>query len=978
MKVSEKEPFKVVYSIYHHEHFGVLFESYVVALDANGGFSLKYQNISSKNVYEFSLGLSVKDFELVKLIEKMEQDNIIDKFYKRKNPSPEKFFAQIYDPEKGDKLVQQQIDDYLEKIRLEIMEAQKGSYVYETAKDGYPVKREFYVSPEPASVLFHFKRTEEGTNYYPTVKHEGDRVRFQNNNSFLVTKAPAWLLAGDKAYHFDRYITSSRIKPFLEKNHVHVPKKLEPTYYQKFVKPTVQAFNCTLEGVDVEEISASPKPKLLLEEIVQQKTGHLFEEEQKNGDTRTTSFILIRPTFDYAGKVIKPGDPDRSQVTLKEEENGDFAFQKLNRDVRFETTCIQKMISSGLEFNGERAALPRGQAFSWLAKNMDWLEELGFDITQKQTDGKKYFIGKCKINLEIKESIDWFDIFGHVQFGLYEIPILEIRKYILRGKNEFKLPDGSIAVIPDSWFEHYKDFFNFVEQHDGVERLPKYHFALVEQLNEHQGTGLSMSSHLQKLRDFKEIGTYDLSPNFQGQLRPYQQAGYDWLRFLSEFRFGGCLADDMGLGKTVQTLAMLQHHAEQNPGYCSLLVLPTSLVYNWQQEAERFTPNLKIHIYQGADRQKSAEIFQSNDLVITSYGVLRIDIDLFDKYEFQYVVLDESQTIKNPDSLTAKAVLRVKGKHRLALSGTPIENTTMDLWSQMNFVNPGLLGTQKFFRNEYQIPIEKHKNEDKMLKLNRYIKPFLLRRHKSQVAKDLPDKVQNVQYCEMPEDQQAVYDEINDQYRNAILDLIEEDGLGKSAMVVLQGLTKLRQIANHPKMVDKEYEGESGKLEEVKNRLESALTEGHKILIFSQFVKHLQIVRQYLKSQKISFAYIDGSTSDRQGQVKKFQENEDLQVFLISLKAGGLGLNLTAADYVFLLDPWWNPAVEAQAIDRAHRIGQKNQVFIYRFITKNSVEEKIFALQQRKLALAEELITTESSFVKSLSQEDIQMLFNRA
>ncbi|MCU0326763.1 MAG: DEAD/DEAH box helicase, partial [Spirosomaceae bacterium] len=312
--------------------------------------------------------------------------------------------------------------------------------------------------------------------------------------------------------------------------------------------------------------------------------------------------------------------------------------------------------------------------------------------------------------------------------------------------------------------------------------------------------------------------------------------------------------------------------------------------------------------------------------------------------------------------------------NRLILTGTPLENSTMDLWTQMTFINPGLLGTQSFFRNEYQIPIEKYQDEKKTKRLFSLIKPFMLRRHKSQVAKELPEKVENIHYADMTEQQEKVYEEAKSYYRNLILEQIENEGIAKSQIMVLQGLTKLRQLANHPLMVDENYKDGSGKADDVFHKIQTVINEGHKVLIFSQFVKYLSIFRAYLDHHEISYCYLDGATTNRQEQVDRFQNDESIKIFLISLKAGGLGLNLTAAEYVFILDPWWNPAIEAQAVDRAHRIGQKNTVFTYKFITRNSVEEKILALQKNKKRLFDELITTEESFVKSLSKEDVLAL----
>jgi SNF2 family DNA or RNA helicase len=432
----------------------------------------------------------------------------------------------------------------------------------------------------------------------------------------------------------------------------------------------------------------------------------------------------------------------------------------------------------------------------------------------------------------------------------------------------------------------------------------------------------------------------------------------------------------MGLGKTVQTLALLQSEKEAGVAAPTLLVMPTSLLYNWDLEARRFTPDLKIFMYTGTYRDKNTEQFTDYDLILTSYGIVRLDVDLLKRFRFNYIILDESQAIKNPSSAITKAVMKLNSAHRLILTGTPLENSTLDLWSQMTFINPGLLGGQSFFRREYLVPIEKKNDEDKIQRLYHHTKPFILRRHKSQVATDLPEKVESIQYCEMSEDQEKEYEEAKSYFRNLILERFEQDGMSRSQMVVLQGLTKLRQLANHPRMVEPDYESDSGKFKDVIHKLETAIGENHKILIFSQFVKHLDLFRQYLDHKKIRYAYLDGSTKDRQKEVESFQNDPTLKLFLISLKAGGVGLNLTAADYVFILDPWWNPAIEAQAIDRAHRIGQHRTVFTYKFITKNTVEEKILALQQSKRQLANNLISNEEGFLKSLSRENVLALLD--
>jgi len=419
-------------------------------------------------------------------------------------------------------------------------------------------------------------------------------------------------------------------------------------------------------------------------------------------------------------------------------------------------------------------------------------------------------------------------------------------------------------------------------------------------------------------------------------------------------------------------LALIQKRKEEGDQSASLIIMPTSLIHNWQSEAKKFTPKLKVLPYTGTDRIKSTAQFDKYDLILTSYGIARIDKELLNSYRFNYIILDESQIIKNPSSQIAKAVKMLNADHHLLLSGTPIENKVMDLWSQMDFANTGLLGGHAFFKKMFASPIERGVADGTAERMYSIIKPFILRRTKEQVAKELPSKIQQVHYCEMEESQFKFYDETKSKYRNEILKSITKQGFNKARFSILQGLMKLRQIANHPIMVDEFFRGQSGKFEEVVRMLESVTSEGHKVLLFSQFVKFLTLFRRYLDGTGLNYEYLDGNTRNRKDIIQNFQSNDEIKLFLISLKAGGLGLNLTAADYVFIVDPWWNPAVEAQAIDRTHRIGQDKTIFTYKFITKNTVEEKILALQKRKAALAEQFIVSEESFFKSLSEQDIK------
>jgi superfamily II DNA or RNA helicase len=977
MNISPQKPFQVVYALFQHQYLGYLFESFVVELTEQGELSLKHQNISSLNANEFAEGLDDTDFKLIHLMDSIQQDAIIRHFNSRKL-HPAKFFETIFDATRKDTTLAQLIHDFLEKRRAKILALLPGKQVFEMGSDGDPTYKKLNVEAEKATVLFHFRRDEEGTNYFPTIKHKGVKLDFQGKNAMIICHEPAWLMVDQQLYTFEGGVDGNKLKPFLNKKFITVPKKMEQTYYQKFITPLVKSFDVTAKGFDIVQYQNTPEPLLVIRELPAVKNGTLFPTETPEADQEEGSLqedrIVFTLEFKY-GEFTFQADDKQQQIGVKLEQQGDqYTFYKVQRDPVFEEAIAKKIVERGIMLRSGRITEDKPRAFTLINQNMAFFAQEGIRLHQMVVSGKRYFIGKSSINLEIKEDRDWFDIHCEVRFGDFTVPFSKIRQLIVAGKKEFVLPNQEIAVIPDSWTSQYYDLFHHLEVNAGNHRLKKYHLSLVNELGENELAQVTVSSKLQKLKDFTAIEDVPLPAGFVGTLRPYQKAGYNWLTFLNEYNFGGCLADDMGLGKTVQTLALLQREKEKEPGHASLLIMPTSLLYNWEVEARKFTPELKVYLYTGTNRNKDITIFDQYDLVLTSYGVVRIDADLLEKYYFNYIILDESQVIKNPASIIARSVKGLKAKKRLVLTGTPIENTMLDLWSQMNFVNPGILGNQVYFKKEFQQPIERHNLACKIDKLQAVIKPFILRRHKSQVARDLPEKFETIQYATMTECQEKEYEEAKSSFRNEILDQIERSGVARSQMMLLQGLTLLRQLANHPRMVDPKSESRSGKLEDVVHMLTTTISENHKVLVFSQFVKHLSLLREELNQQGIDYAYLDGSTKNRQEEVERFQHNQSLKVFLISLKAGGLGLNLTAADYVFLLDPWWNPAVEAQAIDRAHRIGQTNTVFIYKFITRNTVEEKILALQKNKLEMANQLIKTEESFIKSLTREDIEQL----
>jgi SNF2 family DNA or RNA helicase len=981
MKVSTAKPFQIIYSLFEHEYLGYLFESFVVQLDEKKRLTFAHQNISSKNAFEFADGLDDKDFELIKMMDSMQQEAVIKHFYK-KIIKPRDFFLKIYTKDKKNALLQEEIQKYLEKRRSKILNLLHGKMLFEMGNDGEPAWKRIEVLPEKANVLFHFRRNEDNTHYFPTIKYQGEKLDFQYKGAYIICHQPAWLVLDGKLYSFNKEVDGHKLTPFLNKKFIVIPHKVEDTYYKKFVAPLVASFDVYAKGFEINSERYSPVPMLTFSELASNngRTLSLFENndnglaeavlEDEEGD------ILFDLSFQYGRHNFRADHVSHTSVSV-EKAGDNYVFHKIKRELPEERKVISLLREFGLDLKSARFTIPKSQAFSWLNQYKPHLDKEGFILKQNLRDNKKYFLGPSSISVEVRENIDWFDVHAIIRFGNYEIPFNKLRKLMIKKQREIELPNGEIAVIPDVWFSEYAELFAFVEEGKSSSNglhLKKHHLALVQDLESGDLAKVTMDRKLERLREFETIEDFPLPIGFKGALRPYQKAGYNWMQFLHKYKFGGCLADDMGLGKTVQTLAMLQSQKENGTQPASLLVMPTSLIYNWEMEAKKFTPNLKVLNYTGTNREKDISLFSQYDLVMTSYGIARLDADILSQYYFHYIILDESQAIKNPNSNIAKSVKKLNSKFRLILTGTPLENSTLDLWSQMTFINPGLLGSSSFFKNEFLTPIEKKNDLKKTNKLYSIIKPFILRRHKSQVATELPPKIENIKYCGMTPLQEERYEEAKSYYRNKILDSIDSTGVNNSQMLLLQGLVKLRQLANHPKILDPDYIGDSGKMEDITHMLQSAIGKDHKILIFSQFVRHLSLLRGYLDEKNIDFTYLDGATKDRKSEVERFQNDPEVKVFLISLKAGGLGLNLTKADYVFLLDPWWNPAAEAQAVDRAHRIGQENKVFTYKFITKNTVEEKILALQRNKIRLANDLITTEESFVKNLSKEDIASL----
>ena len=589
----------------------------------------------------------------------------------------------------------------------------------------------------------------------------------------------------------------------------------------------------------------------------------------------------------------------------------------------------------------------------------------------------KIFRRPGAMRVGVSSGVDWFELHGDVDYGGATAKLPALLAALRRGENMVRLDDGTYGLLPEEWLTRFGPIAGLGTAEADHLRFRRNQAGLLDALLATQPE-VSCDATFARVRDelhsFRGIHAGEQPLGFVGQLRDYQRDGVGWMDFLRRFSFGGCLADDMGVGKTAQVLALLEARraSSESPGP-SLVVVPKSLVFNWKQEAARFTPRLRVLDHTGLARDIHS--FSDYDLVLTTYGTLRRDAAEFKDIEFDYVVLDEAQAIKNPGTESAKAARLLRGRNRLALSGTPVENHLGELWSIFEFLNPGMLGAASVFK--LAGGAARNPTEETRTLLAHALRPFILRRTKEQVARELPAKNEQTIFCEMEATQRKLYNELRLHYRNSLLQTVAANGLAKSKIQVLEALLRLRQAACHPALIDPKRRGEaSAKLDVLIDRLEEIVAEGHKALVFSQFTSLLALVKERLDASAMVYEYLDGSTRNRQQCVERFQNDPDCPLFLISLKAGGLGLNLTAAEYVFLLDPWWNPAVEAQAVDRAHRIGQTHQVFAYRLIARDTVEEKILQLQSRKRDLAAAIIGEDNSLIRDLKREDLELLLS--
>ncbi|MEA4918459.1 DEAD/DEAH box helicase [Proteiniphilum sp.] len=849
----------------------------------------------------------------------------------------------------------------------------------------------------PSEMVFHFSQSETFT-YNVAVRNGSEDVTLYEQFFAPLAADPAIVVIGRQLHYFND-VDEKKLRPFFKKKQIEVPARSIPDYIRTFVLQCVKSYEVTGEGISIFPLHYQPTAVLTLE-------------------TDFNLLPVLSLQFHYGSHRFSIDRP-YTKVAEMVEEGGVLSIGWFFRDEAWERAHVSMLGKGGLIklSSGQFSIAAESNSaednstglIEWINRNGELLKH--FEL--KQSLGKLvYFTGEINLQVDVSDKNDWFDLHCIACFDDIRIPFAQLKEHILNGRREYVLPDGRIAVLPSVWFSRFDEMFRFGKVSSNSIRLQNTHFRVKE---------LAENGSFSEVKTGERLLSVDLPPSLNATLRPYQENGFRWLAYLQENGFGGCLADDMGLGKTLQTITLLLYlyvdRSETDGGSMlsqmseetrkengiprqlslfddfveatayngekvgtiqprmnknlppTLIVMPTSLIHNWLNEMAKFAPQLKVYAHYGSNRLQGDHFRRKINrcqVILTSYGVVRQDIDLLSHYHFHYLVLDESQYIKNPESKIFECVKQLHSTGKLALTGTPIENSLSDLWSQMDFLNEGILGKRRAFKarfNERDVINE----EESRLKLLRIIDPFILRRTKEEVAPELPPLTEETVYCEMEEEQALCYNEEKSKIRNVLLEQWSEADKSYTA-AALSSLTRLRLLSNHPAISLPGYDGSSAKFDQVISQAETIFAGEHKVLIFSSFVKHLQLFAEYFDRCGWRYAWLTGSTTDRQGEIDKFNTDDDVRAFFISLKAGGTGLNLTAADYVFILDPWWNPAAEMQAVSRAHRIGQERNVTLYRFITKDTVEEKIQRLQHYKSSLSDALIKSQ------LSVEEIKEL----
>lgn len=971
---------KLIFAITIHEVLGIIIEPFVVSVHDDGQFFYELRKVNTKNIDDYSVELQEGQKTALIVVDEYRDENIVKQFSK-KQLVPKEFYKELT-AERLEKIVRPWIEKRLVNC-IDVLGISGVPLFFRGKRNDILLEKQIEIKTETAEIILNFEKLENETHYYITTVCGLAEIKLFHSNSLLITRNPCRALLGNSVYKFPNGFDGNKLQPFFKKEFIVVPEKSEKDFYKKFVTHAILDHKIRNSGFEIENHAENCTPILRFENSLE-------------------GLPVLALYFKYGEKTITSVLKHKKLVYQISEDP--FKFLLIERDLTKEESVKNGLLKAGLINSsgnfyhlsiGANSANPVYSLLEWANKNDTFLLSTGIEVIRHAN----YFSGKTELSLNIDEQNDWFDVRAVAHFGNYQVPIIQLKKYLLNNIREYPLPNGEIAILPEEWFSKFRESLLLGSKEGDAVRLKKHQYALIEKLDSTQTQKFQKIFEILKIKNFKN--NIDLPKTLNATLRPYQKQGFSWLYFLYKNSLGGCLADDMGLGKTIQVLSLLLklkeescHNDKNNnlndfqlnlfdrnevnlpPPHTSLIVMPLSLVHNWESEIRKFAPSLRYYKQTGINRIQNRKGFYDYDLILTTYGIIRNDLELLKEVQFHHIILDESQFVKNPESKAFQAIKSLNSLHRIVLTGTPIENSLTDLWSQLSFLNPGLLGNISYFRNEYVTPIEKQNIGSKKDSLKQLIEPFILRRTKNLVAKDLPGLIEKIHYCEMTPEQKSLYESKKSEIRNKIFEKLEKFNQPGIKIEILQSLMQLRLLANHPNLTSTGAGLDSGKFDEVIRNIENLMAEGHKVLIFSQFVKHLNIFRAWLDKKQLGYSYLTGELSDnaRKAAIRDFQANSENKLFLISLKAGGVGLNLTAADYVFILDPWWNPAAEKQAINRAHRIGQNKTVISYKFITKDTVEEKILLLQQRKEKLADDFVNNNNPF-RAFSEKEILELF---
>lgn len=982
MKTNEGNISKIIFAIEKHDIFDYIIVPYAITVLKKGYFSCDNKRISKSLLPQFELTATSEEIAVLEILDECRHEHLLNQFgsgYRKFNE-----FYESLSKKKLQKMLKYMRDRHDAAIAL--MAESQIPVFYKGDRNALINEEPIRISHEKMKVSFHFHRDEDGISYRIKIRQNDNEIDLSRGYNLILLYQPCWLLRDQCLYQVSDDVDGKKLEPFFSKSEIRIGKENESVYLRKFVKSIAEQYDVHCTGnIILQKINVTPEITLSIQ-------NSLFDS------------VFVTLTFDYDKERIDYHN-DRKTFVRIEEIKGQIFIRKTERDEPFEREIYQWLcnigfepyVSTGLQLINERNDELSEQEklyelINFFNENLAIFKEKNINIDHSYLK-HNYFTGEIRIKQEITSGIDWFDIFITVEFDDIIIPFAALRKNILENRREFLLPDGRIVLLPKEWFSRYHDIAFLAKDNGTFVRCSKNQFAYLQNIID-PGSRISDIINELSTPSYPDI---EIPLGLRKSLRSYQKIGVNWMQFLYSHGFGGCLSDDMGLGKTFQILAFLWYHKNKHDNtevsneilssdedcnsigqqsvhegqlslfsateeknrnnLCgtSLIVMPLSLIYNWENEILHTIPEMTYYIYHGTGRKISQSDVNDHDVVLTTYGTMRNDIDKLKKFNFNFIILDESQNIKNPYSKVFRAAVQLQCRSRFTITGTPIENSITDLWAQMTFINPGLLGDLNYFRTRFLMPIEKQGRKATEKQFKNIIQPFILKRTKEQVAPELPTMTEVTYFCEMTPEQAKYYEERKSAIRNHLFELKMSVGFEKSYMAILSGMMKLRLIANHPKISDKEYAEDSGKFIQVVETIRKIITAGHKVLIFSQFVKHLHLFQNFLEDENLDYLMLTGSTRpiDRAAMIERFQNDQSIRIFLMSIKAGGVGLNLTAADFVFILDPWWNPSVEMQAINRTHRIGQDKKVLSYKFITKGSIEEKIILLQQKKQKLSE-------------------------